>query len=63
MRDKIFGAIGVIWGGAVLASAFLRSAPAGSAAYAAGNAAGIAFGALLFIVGGYFLLRGSKKSK
>ncbi len=63
MRNKIFGAVGVIWGGAVLVSAFLRGGPEGSGAYAAGNAAGIAFGALLFIVGGYFLIRGSKKPK
>jgi hypothetical protein len=61
MRNRIFGAIGVIWGGAVLASAFLRDSPAGSNAYSAGNAVGIGFGALLFVVGGYYLFRGAKK--
>jgi len=63
MRNRIFGAIGVVWGVAVLISAFLRGGPEGSGAYAAGNTAGIVLGALLFIVGGYYLIRGSKKSK
>jgi hypothetical protein len=60
MRNKIFGAVGVLWGGAILVSAFLRASPEGSSAYAAGQMTGVVFGALLFVVGGYYLLRGAK---
>jgi hypothetical protein len=62
VRNRIFGAIGVIWGGAMLVSAFLRGGPEGSGAYAAGQTTALAFGCLLLLVGGYYLLRGSKKS-
>jgi len=34
MRNRIFGAIGVIWGGFMLVSAFLQGGPQGSGAYA-----------------------------
>ena len=60
MRNKIFGVIGVLWGGAILVSAFLRESPQGSESYAAGYTAGLVFGALLFVVGGYYLLRSTK---
>jgi hypothetical protein len=62
MRNRILGAIGVVWGGGILVSAFLRGGPAGSGAYATGNTAGIVVGAMLFIVGGYYLIRGGKKA-
>jgi hypothetical protein len=62
MRNRIFGAIGVVWGGGILVSAFLRGGPTGSAAYQGGHTAGIFFGVLLLIVGGYYLIRGSKKA-
>ena len=58
MRNKIFGAIGLIWGGGILVSTFFAGGgTAGSDAYAAGHTAGVIFGALLFIVGGYYLFR------
>lgn len=57
MRNRIFGGIGMVWGGAILISAFFRGSPQGSAAYATGHTAGLVFGALLFIVGGFYLLR------
>jgi len=63
LRDKIFGLIGVLWGGGILVSAFVRDLPQGSADYARGQMIGFAFGALLFVVGGYYLLRGSKREK
>jgi hypothetical protein len=64
MRNRILGVIGVIWGGAALFNWFRGSGSHGSGAYAAGYSAGVIFGALLFIVGGYYLLTGggSKKS-
>jgi len=63
LRNKIFGLIGVLWGGAILVSAFVRDLPQGSADYARGQMLGFAFGALLFVVGAYYLLRGSKREK
>lgn len=61
MRNRIFGAIGVVWGGAILASAFFRGLPESSGAYAAGQNAGLIFGALLLITGAYYLLKGGSK--
>lgn len=58
MRNRILGAIGVIWGGAILLSGLLRGVPEGEGAYAQGRAVGFAFGALLFAVGLYFLFKG-----
>ena len=58
MWNKILGAIGCIWGGAILVSAFFGGGSAGgSDAYAAGHSVGVIFAALLFIVGGYYLFR------
>jgi hypothetical protein len=57
MRNRILGMIGVLWGGGILASAFLRDAPAGSDAYAAGHTAGLVLGGLLFLVGAYYLFK------
>lgn len=58
MRNRIFGAIGVVWGGAALANWFREAGSHGSGAYAAGYSAGVIFGGLLFLVGGYYLLTG-----
>jgi hypothetical protein len=57
MRNKIFGTLGVIWGGAILVSAFMRGGPEGSGAYAAGQIGGIVFGAVLLIAGVYYFLK------
>jgi hypothetical protein len=38
MRNRIFGGIGVVWGGAVVVFALLRGGPQGEGAYAAGGA-------------------------
>jgi hypothetical protein len=62
MRNRIFGAIGVIWGGLMLVSAFLRGGPQGSGAYAAGQTAALVFAVLLVIVGGYTLLKSGQKT-
>jgi hypothetical protein len=63
VRNRIFGAIGVLWGGGVLVNAFLGGGPVGSGAYAAGHTAGLVFGGLLFIVGGYYLITGGGAKK
>jgi hypothetical protein len=62
MRNRIFGAIGVLWGGAVLLSGLLRgSQSGGSGAYQAGQRMGILTGALLFGVGLYYLIKGPSR--
>ncbi len=63
MRNKIIGAIGILWGGAILLRYFLnRNTVAGDSAYASGQKAAVVFGALLLIVGLFSLAKGMKKS-
>jgi hypothetical protein len=57
MRNRIFGIIGVVWGGAVLAYG-LSQGPAQNGSYAAGQIGGMAFGAVLLVVGLYYLATG-----
>ncbi|MBI1760795.1 MAG: hypothetical protein HYR56_05090 [Acidobacteria bacterium] len=62
MRNRIFGVIGVIWGAGILISHFTRGRVSeSSGAYASGQLAGVVLGGLLFTVGLYFLVKGSKK--
>jgi hypothetical protein len=61
MRNRIFGAIGVLWGGGMLVSALVRGGAQGSGAYAAGQTAALVFAVVLVAVGGYYLLKGSGK--
>ena len=53
MRDRIFGAIGIIWGGAILVFTVVRGGPQGRGAYGAGELAGVILGALMLIAGLY----------
>jgi len=62
MRNRIFGAIGVVWGGLMLVSAFLTGGPQGSGSYAAGQTAALVFAILLVVVGGYYLVKGGQKT-
>jgi hypothetical protein len=62
MRNRIFGGIGLIWGGAILVRAFLRGGPEGSGAYASGQTAALVFAALMVLVGGYYLVKGGGKT-
>lgn len=62
MRNRIFGAIGVIWGGGLLVSSLVRGDQLeGGGSYAAGQMTALVFGGLLLIVGLYYLMKGSKK--
>ncbi|HEU4342120.1 MAG TPA: hypothetical protein VFU31_11165 [Candidatus Binatia bacterium] len=61
MRNRIFGGIGVVWGSAMLGSAFFRGGPESSGAYAAGQTAALVFAVLLVAVGGYYLVKGGGK--
>ena len=63
MRNRIFGGIGVLWGGAVLVSSLMKGGPEGQGAYAAGQTGGMIFGGLLFVAGLYFLIKGGSPSK
>jgi hypothetical protein len=60
MRNRIFGAIGIIWGGGILISTLMRGGPQGRGSYAAGEYGGITFGALLLIAGIYTFFKPSK---
>ena len=61
MRNRIFGAIGVVWGGAMIWRAFFGSGLQGSGAYRQGQNAALVFAILLFLVGGYYLVKGGSK--
>jgi hypothetical protein len=63
MRNRIFGGIGVIWGGAILVRAFLIGGPQGTGSYAAGQMGGFVFAGLLVLVGGYYLVKGDGKKQ
>lgn len=63
MRNRIFGAIGVIWGGAILVFGLLKGGPESTGAYAQGQGIGFVFGAALFVVGLYYLIKGNGKAK
>ena len=59
MRNRIFGLIGVLWGGAIILFKLLGQSPQGNpdGAYASGQAVGFVVGAAMFLVGGYYLLK------
>lgn len=59
MRDRIIGAIGVMWGGFVLVSTLLRGPTAG---LGASRFAGLGLAVLFVVIGGYFLIRGGRKA-
>ena len=56
MRNKIFGWIGVVWGGAIALYAVGKGVSGGSA-YAAGSLAGSVFGIAMLIAGGRALTK------
>lgn len=63
MRNKIFGGIGVIWGGAIALNWLTSDAPAsGSAAYQGGQAGAAVFGVLMLIAGLYYFFKKSKQA-
>lgn len=60
MRNKIFGGVGVLWGGAILFRGLTSvSAGGGSSAYQAGQSGALIFGALMFAAGMYYVFRKS----
>jgi hypothetical protein len=57
MRNRIFGAIGIVWGGAVLARQLMGGSPVSSGAYGAGQMMGLLTGAALFCGGLYYFIK------
>jgi hypothetical protein len=55
---RIFGMIGVIWGGGVAISGVFRDVNTNNPGYAAGQYTGFALGGLLFGVGLYYVIKG-----
>jgi hypothetical protein len=63
MRNRIFGGIGVVWGGAILIYALFTSGSQAQGAYGAGQMGGVIFGVVLFGVGLYYLVKGGSTKK
>lgn len=59
MRNKISGAVGVIWGSLILFNG-LASPAQGSAAYQGGHTAALVFGVLLVAAGLYYFFKKPK---
>jgi hypothetical protein len=59
MRNKISGAIGVVWGSLILYNG-LTSHAEGSAAYQSGHAVALVFGAMLLVAGLYYFFKKPK---
>jgi hypothetical protein len=58
LRDRILGAIAVVWGSLILVGRLGGGDPIdGAGAYAAGQMTGLVFAVLLLVVGLYYLTR------
>lgn len=57
MRNRILGTIGIVWGGLMVASFFLRGAKIESGSYDVGQIVGVIFGVLLCIAGFYYVFK------
>jgi hypothetical protein len=58
MRDKIFGGIGILWGGAVVFRWLTSGTPdIGSSAYRTGHSGGVVLAALMLMLGLYYFFR------
>ena len=61
MRNKIFGAIGAIWGGLILFNGLTSStSEAAPSAYKSGQTVALVFGAVLMVVGVYYFFKKPK---
>lgn len=58
MRNRIFGAIGVLWGGLIVLRWLLADSAGGtSSAYQAGQNGAVLFGLLMFVIGIYYVFK------
>jgi hypothetical protein len=62
MRNRVFGIIGIVWGGAIVAWAIYKGGPSGRGAFAAGEIAGMVMGGLMLIAGISALLKGNRSN-
>lgn len=62
IKNRVLGAVGAIWGGAILIYGLMKGGPEGEGAYAQGQGASFVFGALMFAVGLYYLFKRNKQS-
>jgi len=62
IKNRVLGAVGVLWGGAVLVHGLMKGGPAGEGAYAQGQGTALVFGGLMFAVGLYYLFKRNNKS-
>jgi hypothetical protein len=63
VSKRFLGVIGVLWGAGILLAAFLTGGRTeGNSAYSAGQTGGLIFGALLLVVGLYYLAKSPGKS-
>lgn len=63
MRNKIFGGIGVVWGGLIVANGLLSGRAAGSAAYETGQTTGLIIGAIMLLAGLYYIFKRPNEPK
>ena len=63
MRNRIFGTIGLLWGGLILVRTFIVGGAEGTGAYRQGQIGAIVFAALLVLVGAYYLINGNGQSR
>jgi hypothetical protein len=61
MRNRILGAIGIMWGVAILVRSYLVGGPFGNGAFLAGQVTALVFAALFVLVGAYYLVKGSRR--
>jgi len=57
MRNKIFGAIGAIWGGGILVNWLLSNQSSANEAYQSGQNGAVIFGGLMFLAGVYYFFK------
>lgn len=57
MRDKIFGGIGILWGGAILVRWLMGATDGGSGAYQSGQSAAVIFGIVMLMAGLYYFFK------
>ena len=57
MRNKIFGGIGMLWGGGIIANSLFGGTSGGSEAYQTGQNSAVIFGVLLLGVGAYYFFK------
>ncbi len=64
MRGRIFGAIGVLWGGALVIGHLVEGGTFDfSSSYAAGKSTGLVLGALMFLAGANAIAKSFRRSQ